>query len=560
MRCRFIALALLLSLLLSGVGPVAQADPGNAWLAGDNGYLENGDFEGSFSTRLDPYAGTWAGELEVADGWELWYDNNQVCPPYDPGCDTDSYNRRPEYKPEPATGRVHGGQRAQKFFTTYGTHTAGLYQSVSVPAGSWVRFSVWVWAWSSQKDVKDHSFQPGDYAMTVGIGPQGGTDWRAEEIVWRSALTLHDQWVYLEMDAYTESGEISVWTKGSQIWPVKHNDSYWDDARLVVLPAPPEPTPTETPTRTPQITPEATPDGYQPPLCSLSWSRLWEDAFEQSSLVGWGRDPAKGTIAAEDGALRLRNGARVWEAFPVAWLERIWPTKGDLRFSFRFAYSNHTGYGSTIGIGSEPYHGERMLAGAPSRVGKMWGLTLLDMLGGRALTTAPSTAETENILSVSHRSTAPNVGEFRINLMGTTVWTGTPGDSSWHSVQLELRENTYILHVDGAEVGRAVSYWRPQSFFVGNPVIVWIQSFWTEVALDDVTLEQCCSRTLLPILLRGHAFPQPDNTATATIAPSPSATASIEPTVTPSVTLKPSHTLTPTATATEGPTPTVTMP
>ena len=161
MRGRFVALVLLL-ILLSGVGLV-RADPSSPsmpQLAAESGELENGDFEGSFSARHDPYSGTWAGELEVADGWGLWYDNNQACPPYDPGCNPLSYNRRPEYKPEPATGRVHGGQRSQKFFTTYGTHTAGLYQEVQVPARSWVRFSVWVWAWSSQKDIADHSFQP----------------------------------------------------------------------------------------------------------------------------------------------------------------------------------------------------------------------------------------------------------------------------------------------------------------------------------------------------------------------------------------------------------------
>ena len=71
--------------------------------------------------------------------------------------------------------------------------------------------------------------------MTVGIDPTGGTDWRSGDIIWRNAITRHDQWVYLELEAYTSSGEISVWTRGSQVWPVKHNDSYWDDAQLEVL-------------------------------------------------------------------------------------------------------------------------------------------------------------------------------------------------------------------------------------------------------------------------------------------------------------------------------------
>jgi len=132
------------------------------------------------------------------------------------------------------------------------------------------------------------------------------------------------------------------------------------------------------------------------------------------------------------------------------------------------------------------------------------------------------------------------------------VWRGTPGDSDWHALELELREHTYILKLDGAEIGRAVSYWRPQSLFVGNPVIMWIKGFWTEVALDDVMLEQCCTRTLLPALLRGYAFPEPEYTATVTPTATEAATAEPSPTAT----MEP----TPTATATTHPTPTVTMP
>jgi len=574
MRGRLIAAIVFLLFTISALGQITRAAPRgpSSWLAVQNSELANANFEGSFSARHDPYSGTWAGELEVADGWDLWYDNRQACPTYDPGCNPLSYNRRPEFKPEPVTGRVHGGQKAQKFFTTYGTHTAGLYQRVRVPANSWVRFSIWVWAWSSQKDIANHSFQPGDYAVTVGIDPRGGTDWRSDDIIWRTPLTRHDEWVYLELDAYTRSGDISVWTKGSQVWPVKHNDSYWDDARLVVLPSAPAPTPTNTPTRTPQPTPEATPEGYEPPPCSLSWSELWHADFEQPTLTGWGVDPAKGAVAVQDGALQLRNGSQVWEAFPLAWLERSFPTRGDLRFSFRFRYSDHTAYGSSIGIGSEPYHGERVLAGASSPVWRVWGLALEDVLGAQApqetLGTGPlagalSTLGTENILSISHRSTAPGEGDFSIKLMGNTVWSGTPGDSGWHSVQLELREHTYIVQVDDQEVGRAVSYWRPQSFFAGNPVILWIKGFWTEVALDDVTLSSCCTRTMLPLLMQRYAFPTPERTATPTAepsatatespaaTPSPSKTASPQPTVTPSVTVEQAHTLTATPSGTE---------
>lgn len=50
----------------------------------------------------------------------------------------EGYYKRHEWKPENATlygtRRVHSGNWAQKWFTVYGTHNAGLYQQISVPA------------------------------------------------------------------------------------------------------------------------------------------------------------------------------------------------------------------------------------------------------------------------------------------------------------------------------------------------------------------------------------------------------------------------------------------
>jgi hypothetical protein len=221
----------------------------------------------------------------VANGWELWYNNNQSCPNYDPNCNPLSYNRRPEYKPERGTARVRTGAKAHKFFTTYGTHEAGLYQVVEGAPGSWVRFSAWVWAWSSQKDIPNHSFQDGAYASSLGIDPTGGSDWTSDDIIWTEPVVKHDQWVHLTLDAYTASGKLSVWIRGTQTRPVKHNDSYWDDAELVVLGSPPAPTATPTATSTYAPTPAATPTGHTPSECE-SWQTLWLDEFDAGPHEG----------------------------------------------------------------------------------------------------------------------------------------------------------------------------------------------------------------------------------------------------------------------------------
>jgi hypothetical protein len=243
--------------------------------------LANPGFEDGYSYRLDPYV-PWEGpkgELEVANGWELWYDNV-------PG--QDGYNYRPEYKSEdryahPDPLRVRSGRYAQKMFTFSSTHTAGLYQQVPVPEGSELEFSTWVVVWSSSQDDPHHSTLPGKYWLSVGIDPHGGTDPYSEQIVWSDPIEHYDEHVQLLVTAEAQADHITVFTKAAPEWRVKHNDSYWDDARLVMdlpfkaflplvlknygTPIPTmtptatstsTPTPTYTPTNTPTPSPTAT--------------------------------------------------------------------------------------------------------------------------------------------------------------------------------------------------------------------------------------------------------------------------------------------------------------
>ena len=306
----------------------------------DGNYLANAGLEGDYSYRLDPYTGVWAGELEVASGWHVWYDKRQACPPAEPHCNPLSYNRRPEYKPETLTNRVRSGLSSQKYFTTYGTHTAGMYQQTVVPPESWVRFSIWVWVWSSSKDIPAHSFLPGAYGTAIGIDPSGGEVWDSGAIRWSTPVTLTDQWIRLDIEAYTESGIVSVWTRGAPIYPVKHNDSYWDDAELVVLGIEPDPTPTMTPTRTPRPTPEPTPEGHTPTPCDY-WAVTWSAELVEP-LADWGMDAGSGHIRLDQHGLHLVNGSSAGESFPLIWLSRPLPTERRSRLTFRFAFDTFT--------------------------------------------------------------------------------------------------------------------------------------------------------------------------------------------------------------------------
>jgi hypothetical protein len=227
------------------------------------GPLVNADFEGRYTERG-------AGELGIADGWNPWFKPQEA-----PGI-----NHRPEYKPEDAsrfgTRRIHSGNFAQKFFSTFSTHTAGLWQQVGVPAGSQLTFSIWVQVWSSDGDDSNVSAAPGNYRVQVGIDPTGGTDWSSPNVVWSDRVMVYDRWVQLQVSTQARAGTVTVFTAGIPEFPVKHNDSYWDDACLLVSapvaptkpPRPtntPGPSPTPRPTNTPRPTSTATPTATLPP-------------------------------------------------------------------------------------------------------------------------------------------------------------------------------------------------------------------------------------------------------------------------------------------------------
>ena len=142
--------------------------------------LINPDFEGNYRRSADPHDPS-AGpqdQLKLPEGWYPWYDNVPVCPPADPGCNPDSYNRRPEWKrwdenDYPGPLRARSRPAPQMMFNWSATHTAGFYQQASVPPGSWVTFSIWVQVWSNLIDDPHESTLPGDYVVSVGLDPTG---------------------------------------------------------------------------------------------------------------------------------------------------------------------------------------------------------------------------------------------------------------------------------------------------------------------------------------------------------------------------------------------------
>jgi hypothetical protein len=216
------------------MAPVPAACPGNL--------LANANFDGP--SRKTESEGTSLSSA-VSNGWFPWVIRGDA-----------RNNREPEYKVEQVAigGDPHrtltGGQ-SMKWFTTWGTHTAGMYQRVPVRPGSTVDFSIYSMTYSGEADGWDDTAQsflsdpatPGNYRVYVGIDPAGAVPTGLgapppESVQWAQPSLTPDQWVRLATQAKATGPFVTVYAKGQPEWAVKHNDSWWDNACLRVVGAP----------------------------------------------------------------------------------------------------------------------------------------------------------------------------------------------------------------------------------------------------------------------------------------------------------------------------------
>lgn len=229
-----VLIALLTALLPVGVGaaPVQQdVCAGNM--------LQNANFEGP--SRKTEAEGTSLSSA-VANGWNPWLIRGDA-----------RNNREPEYKLEdtnlsPTRFRAKSGRYSQKWFTSWGTHTAGIYQRVNVRPGTPLTFSIWAQVYTGEADGYNGTeflsdpIQPGNYRVWVGIDPVGatppgvGADTPAT-VIWSAPVMKYDEWILLRVSAVAQADAVTVYVKGQPEWSVKHNDSFWDDACLVVDPS-----------------------------------------------------------------------------------------------------------------------------------------------------------------------------------------------------------------------------------------------------------------------------------------------------------------------------------
>ena len=262
MKRHYFILLVIVMTTTAAVGVMAQGEPDFpapqdhvedqvcAGLQGAN-LLQNPSFEGAYSPYIPPGGhpdcptGT-CNTAQMADGWTpYWRSHDPSDPP--------EIIRMPEYKPAEAgqaPPRTHDGERAQQLFTFSSTHEAGFYQQVSVTPGNYYCFGIWGHSWSTQID--DPFFNDSEIEQNIGIDPTGGTDWESDAIVWGGPKQYYIYPATEENDfgenafgpftlvVQAESSQMTVYTWSRPLWPVKHNDVYWDQAVLLEAPEPPD--------------------------------------------------------------------------------------------------------------------------------------------------------------------------------------------------------------------------------------------------------------------------------------------------------------------------------
>jgi LysM repeat protein len=227
--------------------------------------LTNPGFEGSFTPYTDATP-----TRQVAQGWVPWFigggqsASENVYPEYYPASDVSNGLGEP---------RIRSGNEAQQYFSYYATHDAGIYQRVTgITAGTQLRFSAYIYVWSSNYNDLDKSEDPGGVVVQVGIDPTGGTDGASTNIVWSDPVVQYDAYNESSVTATSSSTAVTVFVRSTVSSPIQNNNVYIDDASLTlagqnppptaVNTQPPLPTATNTvlpPTSTPVIHPTNTP-------------------------------------------------------------------------------------------------------------------------------------------------------------------------------------------------------------------------------------------------------------------------------------------------------------
>jgi len=211
-----------------------------------------------------------------------------------------------------------------------------------------------------------------------------------------------------------------------------------------------------------QIPASAGPNAAAPPLRCAAWGTHFFDDFNELSS-DWQRDAGGGTIAIENGILRL---SRFWgPTYPVVWRNDLFSgLEGQIfALEFRASWTSRTAYGGTVAAGTGTYAGQRYSAGDPTPVNNFENRVMVHGYDQRIYA--------------------------RIFLGPENPITQ---DDNFHTVRVVFANGQADLLIDGAyRVTYAWDSVMPQSFYIGNPFIQDWWGDWTTLSVDYVKIEVC---------------------------------------------------------------------
>jgi len=188
-------------------------------------------------TLLNPGFDAWEGS--TAPNWYPWHEDSGDAKcganqwPWDFACRPGWFVER-DYN---GYGLFRSGPSSQGIGIQYKPWHGGVMQTVSVAPGTRLRFSVWARAFISLDDLPNPSFGGWKPNFQVGIDPEGKGLWYDPDIVWSAPVNVLDQWVQVSVEATAgASGKVTVFVSANMTgqMPLKHNDAWFDDAKLEI--------------------------------------------------------------------------------------------------------------------------------------------------------------------------------------------------------------------------------------------------------------------------------------------------------------------------------------
>jgi hypothetical protein len=183
------------------------------------------------------------GNVMAPEGWTAWWREGFDCA-FCGGGPCTFQTGQPEDTPTTYPERVRSGAKAHKAFTFYRCHDTGLWQQVwLVQPGRYV-FSVYAHAWYTGCSSKPHaSLLAGDCVtqlsardeLVAGVDLAGGVDPAAPTVAWGISAEQYDAYGDQPLVVVFEVASpltATLFTRSVADTPLKHADTYWDDASL----------------------------------------------------------------------------------------------------------------------------------------------------------------------------------------------------------------------------------------------------------------------------------------------------------------------------------------